>query len=229
LSEDDWIDAAWIRDRLHGSGKTQRDVARVLGIDASGVSRLLDGRRKLRADEARTIRTFLEGAAPGAAPQASDVRANEGMTKRNLPGPRPRTRLSPDIPVYGPIVPDGAAFFRMPGGPPVEYRPCPPQCVGVAGAFGFFAPDDALAPRARAGEVLYVHPNKPPVANADVFLRFRSPADRIAILRCVDGDERSLRFVSVTVVRPSRPSERPFSIERAEIAQIGRIVLIAME
>jgi transcriptional regulator with XRE-family HTH domain len=229
LSEVDWVDAAWIRTKLGGSGKTQRDLARVLGIDASGVSRLLDGRRKLGADEARTIRAFFDGAAPGSAPTATDGQLKESMPKRNLPGPKPRTRLSADIPILGPIVPDGPDHFRLPDGPPAEHRPCPPQCVGVTGAFGIFLPDDALAPRARAGEVLYVHPNKPPIANVDVFVLFKSPADRIAILRCLDGDDRSLRFVSVTAVRPPQPSERPFSIERDQIAQIGRIVLIAME
>jgi transcriptional regulator with XRE-family HTH domain len=173
LSEDDWVDAAWIRDRLGGTGKTQRDVARVLGIDASGVSRLLDGRRKLGADEARTIRAFFDGAAPGAA-SATDVRANESMTKRKLPGPKPRTTLSADIPILGPIVPDGPDHFRLPGGSPAEHRPCPPQCVGVTGAFGIFLPDDSLAPRAWAGEVLYVHPNKPAIANADVCVRFKA-------------------------------------------------------
>ena len=229
LSEDDWVDAAWIRDRLGVTGKTQRDVARVLGIDASGVSRLLDGRRKLGADEARTIRAFFDGAAPGAGSSARDVGANESMAKRNLPGPKPRTRLSADIPILGPIVPDGPDHFRLPGGSPAEHRPCPPQCVGVTGAFGIFLPDDSLAPRAWAGEVLYVHPNKPAIANADVYVRFKAPGDRIAILRCLGANEHSLEFLSVTVVTPSRSSGPPFRIRRSEIANIGRIVLIATE
>jgi transcriptional regulator with XRE-family HTH domain len=228
LSEDNLVDAAWIRDRLQDTGKTQRDVARVLGIDSSGVSRLLDGRRKLGADEARAIRTFLDGAAPGSALSTTAARANESMAKRNLSGPKPRTRLSADIPILGPIVPDGPDHFRLPNGPPAEHRPCPPQCVGVTGAFGVFLPDNSLAPRVWAGEVLYVHPNKPAVANADVYVRFKAPRDRIAILRCLDANEHSLEFVSVRVATPSRSSGPPFWIRRAEI-DIGRIVLIATE
>jgi transcriptional regulator with XRE-family HTH domain len=230
LSEIDLVDAAWIRDRLQDTRKTQRDIARVLGIDSSGVSRLLDGRRKLGADEARAIRTFLGGAAPGSAPSATDKRANESMAnRRRLSGPKPRTRLSADIPILGPIVPDGLDCFRLPNGPPAEHRPCPPQCVGVTGAFGVFLPDNSLAPRAWVGEVLYVHPNKPAVANADVYVRFKAPHDRIAVLRCVGGNEHSLEFVSVRVATPSRSSGPPFWIRRAEIAHIGRIVLIATE
>jgi transcriptional regulator with XRE-family HTH domain len=236
LSEDDWIDAAWIRNRLEDSGKTQRDIARLLGIDASGVSRLLDGRRKLGAEEARVIRGFFDGTAQGAVPGPSRARANDGRAKKGLPGPRPRTRLSQDIPVYGPIEPDGPHFFRLTEGSPVEYRPCPPQCIGVVGAFALFAPDDALSPRARTGEVLYVHPNRPPVANADVFLRMKPSTDRqgpqpdrIAILRCVGSEEAVLHFVPFTEVDPARPTRRPLSIERRLVAQFGRVMLIATE
>ncbi|MET4260012.1 hypothetical protein ABIC09_004972 [Bradyrhizobium sp. S3.12.5] len=223
MSEDDLVDAAWIRDRLQHTGKSQRDVARVLGIDASGVSRLLDGRRKLGAEEARTVRKFFDEVEHGA---AKDMLANGTTTRRGLPGPIPRTRLSADIPILGPIVPDGPDHFRLPNGPPVEYRPCPPQCAGVTGAFGIFLPDDSLAPRAWAGEVLYVHPNKPAVANADVYVKLKSPEEnRIAILRCLNADERSMECVSVT----ARPSKPPFRIQRSAIARIGRIVLIATE
>jgi transcriptional regulator with XRE-family HTH domain len=224
LSEDEWVDAAWIRGRLQDTGKTQRDVARVLGIDASGVSRLLDGRRKLGADEARAIRSLFDEAGPV---PAAEARGNAREAKRSHPGPKPRTRLSADIPILAPLAPDGPDRFRLPNGPPAEHRPCPPQCVGVTGAFGVFLPDDSLAPRARAGEVLYVHPNKPAIANADVYVRFKMPGDRIAILRCLSANEHSLECVSVTVVNPS--SRASFPIPRSEIANIGRIVLIAPE
>jgi transcriptional regulator with XRE-family HTH domain len=226
LSEVDWVDAAWIKDRLQATGKTQRDVARVLGIDSSGVSRLLDGRRKLGTDEARKIRALFDGTAPGEASSQTDARATENLAKRSLPGAKPRTRLSADIPILAPLLPERPDHFRLPKGPPAEYRPCPPQCVGVMGAFGIFLPDDSLAPRVRAGEVLYVHPNKPAIANADVYVRFKVPEDRIAILRYLSANEHSLEFVSVTVVTPSRSSAW---IRRSEIAHIGRIVLIAPE
>ena len=56
MTDDQWIDGEGIRSRLRTSGKTQRQLATALGIDASGVSRLLDGGRKLREDELVRIR-----------------------------------------------------------------------------------------------------------------------------------------------------------------------------
>lgn len=235
MMAEEWIDGEWIRERLHSSGKSQREFARVLGIDPSGVSRLLDGKRKLKADEMRTVRAFfanpdaVEGAAGAGIRPVRGGGEDEPRVRRSVPGPRPRSRLSADIPIYGSILRDRPPFFDLSGGPPAEYRACPAQLIGVAGAFGLFVPDDGLAPRMRAGEVIYVHPHKPPVAGTDVVVRLRSPAGRIAVLRCRGGDERVVRFGPVTTSRPPERHEKTLDLERGEILQIGRIVLIAME
>lgn len=232
MQADEWIDGEWIRERLRTTEKTQRDLARALQIDASGVSRLLDGRRKLRADELRVVRAFFDDAAPGAPSPASEGRPDggrggPGSSGRAAPGPRPRNRLAADIPIYGSLLPDRQPFFHLPGGMPAEYRPCPPQCAGVPGAFGLFIPDDSLAPRVRAGEVVYVHPGQPSVVGADVFVRFREPGERVAILRCVAVEAEKLRFIPVNADPGARRIAETCDLRRGELAQIGRIVLIA--
>ena len=230
--KDDWINGEWIRQRLLESGKSQRALALTMKIDPAGVSRLLDGRRKLRADEIPAIRSFFDGASM---PEVEDIsvpasRAGsqgpevDQRRRRATPGPRPRTRLSADIPVFVPILAGPPYFFELPGGP-TEYRPCPPQLIGVAGGFGLFVPDDSLSPRVRAGELIYIHPHKPPTAGADVCVRLHS---RIALLRYLGAEEAAFRFTTMNSLRPGRPEE-PFKIRKDEIAQIGRIVLIATE
>jgi len=44
---------------MERTGRTQRDVARVLRIDPSSVSRLLQGKRRLKAEEAETLKRFF--------------------------------------------------------------------------------------------------------------------------------------------------------------------------
>jgi hypothetical protein len=231
---DDWVDGEWIRQRLLESGKSQRELALALKIDPAGVSRLLDGRRKLRADEVPTIRSFFDGPpmpeVESAAPTSRPGRRgpeDDPRRRRATPGPRPRTRLSADIPVFVPIPAGPPYLFDLPGGP-TEYRPCPPQLIGVAGGFGLFVPNDSLSPRVRAGELMYIHPHKPPAIGSDVCVRLRSAPGRIALLRHLGADEDAVRFTTMTNLRPGRPEE-PLTIGRDEIAQIGRIVLIATE
>src|SRR4030088_3065095 len=62
-----WIDAEWIRNRLHTTGQTQKALAYALDLDPSAVSRLLDGARQLKPDEIPRIIEFFQN--PGAPEQ----------------------------------------------------------------------------------------------------------------------------------------------------------------
>lgn len=234
MTDDQWIDGEGIREKLRISGKTQRQLAVALGIDASGVSRLLDGGRKLREDELARIRAFFDSdaAAPAGPPATYRLGPSPGehRTRRARPGPAPRQRASGDIPVYGPPIGRGDPFFRLQSAP-AEYRARPDQLLGVEGAFALFAPVDVLAPRFRSGDTLYVHPTKPPVVGADVFLRMLLPAGEGAVLRYLGGDGVRVRFSAVWSRHPCTavPRDEVVTIGAKDIAQMGRIVLVAMD
>jgi transcriptional regulator with XRE-family HTH domain len=53
------IDSAWFYQQLQQEGRSLRDMARALGMDASAVSRMLRGERKMSADEQDGIATYL--------------------------------------------------------------------------------------------------------------------------------------------------------------------------
>jgi transcriptional regulator with XRE-family HTH domain len=53
------IDSDWFYRQLDGNGRSLRDMARVLGLDPSGVSRMLRGERKMSADEQDGIADYL--------------------------------------------------------------------------------------------------------------------------------------------------------------------------
>lgn len=51
--------ATWISDGLKRTGKSQRELAAALGLDPSGVNRLIKGNRQLKASEVATVARFL--------------------------------------------------------------------------------------------------------------------------------------------------------------------------
>ncbi|MDX8537087.1 helix-turn-helix transcriptional regulator [Mesorhizobium abyssinicae] len=53
------IDKQWFIDKLAETGKSVRGLARHLGVDASAVSRMLSGNRKMKMTEAGDIASFL--------------------------------------------------------------------------------------------------------------------------------------------------------------------------
>jgi transcriptional regulator with XRE-family HTH domain len=236
-----WIDAEWIRDRLRATGKTQRGLAKALELDPSAVSRLLEGTRQLKAQEIPHIMEFFQ-----APPTKSEMvgRAEKETRKlsattegfggpapeqlerhRTPPGPRPKARPSPDLPVLGPLAIDRHGFYVL-GGDVAERRPCPPQLVGVPGAYALFVPDNRLAPRYRAGEVIYVHPSRPPTVGSFVTVRFRPPDGRVVIGEVTLADPRSL---TLRTEGWDGKRERELTLKMEEVGQIGRIVVTATE
>lgn len=229
MFQDDLVDAEWIRGMLRSHRRTQKELAAALGIDASAVSRLLDGHRKLRPDELARIRAFFDPNLDVPATPASAYRLADAAGERSRSGPVPRQRATGDIPIYGSPTGPGP-IFEFPSAGPTEYRARPDQLLGVEGAFGIYSPGDFLAPRYRAGEVLYVHPGKPPTVGSDCLVRLK-PSERMAILRHLGRDGSSLGFGSVSSPAPCNDVHRreiDFFGEN-EISQIGRIVLVARD
>lgn len=53
------IDSAWFNQKLTEKGASASDLARFLGVDRSGVSRMLKGQRKMSAEEQDRIAEYL--------------------------------------------------------------------------------------------------------------------------------------------------------------------------
>lgn len=68
------IDKRWFFDKLEASRKSVRGLARHLELDASAVSRMLSGQRKMQIEEAHSIARFLN--AP-----VSEVMRHAGVAK----------------------------------------------------------------------------------------------------------------------------------------------------
>lgn len=156
--ETDWIRAALDRT----PGKTQSGLAQALGIDKSSVSRLLRGERRLKFVEARIAADYL-----GVEPPA-------GFTEESTEfEPFDRAGAQPLAPLFRATAgPD--EFWRLDRTTVVERKVRAPQLYGAAAAFGFYAPDNAMAPRFKIGEIAWVNPARPAAPGDDALLTSES-------------------------------------------------------
>lgn len=153
-------------------GLTQRGLAEAMGLDPAAVNRMLYGRRGIMAEEIPVIEAYLgqslHVAAGGPfAPQReslrrglSDAGTQAPLAENGAPAMAQTGGASlPVIPVY--------AFGDMQRRTPLDFVPRHPQQTGIADAFAYYMPDDAHAPRYYAGEIVYVHPTRPPLPACD--------------------------------------------------------------
>ena len=179
--EVDWIIEALERDPT----KTQTGLAEALGIDKSGVSRMLKGRRRLKFDEAQRAVEYL-GVSPGVLERA-------GFEEPDSPyQTEPRTDGNASL-FASTAAENGLWLLDMQR--PIERRPQAPDFLGADMTFGFYAPDDAMAPRFRTGEVVWANPARPAAAGNDALLMAKDgPASETPAYLCVLQEKTATHF-----------------------------------
>lgn len=213
----------WIRERLQRLGRSQIDLARHLGLDASAVSRLVKGDRHLKGQEASGIAEFF-GCPVDEVLHAFGVGAADGHIPRLVDvAQAAESRLLQPLPVYGSAVGgmDGAFEFN---GRINEYIDRPPQLAGVKNAYGVYITGDSMFPVFRPGWLAHVNPNRPLTPGCGVVVQLR-PDDPESPPLCYIK-EYVRRTASRLVVRQYNPEgEYDWPLDRVIAAH--RIVGIA--
>jgi transcriptional regulator with XRE-family HTH domain len=153
--EVDWIIEALARDRT----KTKSGLAKALNIDKSGVSRMLRGERRLKFEEAQRAADYL-GVSPGGG-FAEAAAAFQGE-----PAPR---RDDGTAPLYRAAAGEDG-LWTIVRSVVVERLQRAPQFAGAEFVFGFYAPNDAMAPRFYTGEIVWTNLARPAAAGEDAIL-----------------------------------------------------------
>lgn len=157
-----WIKDALARDRT----KTQSGLAQAMNIDKSSVSRLLRGERRLKFSESRIAATYLGVSPPtGFTEESEEFHHEESHANAFTPLLRAATVAEKD-------------FWLLDHDDIIEQKPRPPQFIGVSAAYGFYVPDNAMAPRFRIGEIAWINPARPAVPGEDALLVAAQKADR---------------------------------------------------
>ena len=173
------MDTAWIKDALKRPGKNQRGLALAIGIDPSGVCRLLAGARDLKASELEALVGYLgitppsQFIGPHGMTDQSDFGSSllEGAevdpaSARALPAV---ATLKRDVEVRGVAVGGEDAVFIF-NGEVIDYARRPPGLVGSKNVFAIYVVGDSMSPRYDEGDMVFVHPGRPPRPGCDVIV-----------------------------------------------------------
>lgn len=174
-------------DRIYGSGRTNADLGRLLGLDGSQVTRIIKGQRQIQRHEWARIEDWLGIELP---------ESRDGSEQLSEPGL---------IPLYGWNGANGDSFgeHTLLGSVPRH-----PNQINVRGAFALKVADETMSPRYEPGETVYIAPNQWPAREQDcVFMvktgaaflrRFVKRADGRVIVREL-SPERETAYLVETI------------------------------
>ena len=139
-------------ERIYGSGKTNADLGRLLGIDGSQVTRIIKGERQIQRHEWRRIEDWLGGSLEEISEDA-DVAVMPGL-----------------VPLYGWAGASTDDRLTFADQTLIGAVPRHPNQANVRGAFALRISTDSMSPRYEPGEVVYVAPNQWPAKEQDCVL-----------------------------------------------------------
>lgn len=122
------VNTQWFRDRLADKRISQRQFAKLLGVEPAAVTRMFTGFRRMSTDEAAYFASF--------------VGATLDEVLRNMGVQPPAHDAKGTVPVVG-TVNDQGVIDKGTGGP--KRVPRPPECPGDCVALRYRAPESASA------------------------------------------------------------------------------------
>jgi hypothetical protein len=208
---DDWT--GWLRQGLARAGRTQRGLALALGVDASAVSRLLHGQRRLRAHEIPVAARYLGLESAGPLAPALPGFAERGAAPRHRPAAQGIPGAGWPLELRG--VAAGSApdidddLFLLNDAQPIDRVRRPDGLIARPEAFALQVIGASMAPRYEPGDVIAVDPGEPPAIGADV----------VVALAAADGEAtgRALLLKRLLRLTPRQVQLEQFNPRRDDI------------
>jgi transcriptional regulator with XRE-family HTH domain len=185
---------------------TQVELAETLGVSQSAVAQWESGRSSPAPAMASRLQKLL-GIGPPAAADEERIFKPRGSDRR------------PRLPVVGTPAPGDEERILVDETPRGEVL-APPQLEGVKGAKAVYVRGRAMEPRYYAGEIVYLHPARPPNPGDFIFVAVREPSFPAAvgyIRRYIGSDLVSIR---VSTLNPRREELIP----RQAVVEIATVV-----
>lgn len=159
------MDKKWLKQQIDARGRgAQAALAAHLGLSASVTNKLINGERRIMADEADRIRQFLE-AGDGEGQRSLPQGMTGGMTGRpsaafpaRPPGFAPDR---PDVPVWASVAAGDEDGTIVLTDSPIDYIRRSETMVGVANPFAFYIVGDTMLERFAEGDQAVVNPSLP--------------------------------------------------------------------
>lgn len=112
-------------------------------------------------------------AMPAAAALAEGARPFTGVRASSVELPT-RPDLGRDLPVMGTAVGGNDGDFSL-NGDTVDYVRRPPGLAAARNAFAVYVIGQSMVPRFDEGDLVFVHPGRPPVVGSDVLVELQGP------------------------------------------------------
>jgi phage repressor protein C with HTH and peptisase S24 domain len=213
-----------IREILENTrGLTQKGLAEYMGMNPAAVNRMLHGTRNIRAEEIPLIEQYLgtrlDLSAPTNFEYKQDARAQTLRKLSDIPlqhfAPATETATQQMVPVYGYAAGSLQKGLNLSNGEVVDWVVRHPAQAGINNAFAVYVFSDSMEPRYFRGELVYVHPGRPPEMNRDCIIEMKS--GDAYIKRYLRQSEEKIR-----VAQLNPPEEK--DIAKAEIKAIYAVV-----
>lgn len=239
----------WLAQRLKELGKTGQGLANALGVNKSRISEIIGGRRGVKADEVIAMALYLEMSERDIVTLLSGRTLDPNADGADAPAPYAHTPLrtvaqrvaalrvqgafSPeiaeiaqasalplDVPVYGTAVGGEDADFEM-NGDVIDRVRRPAGLANARNAFALYVVGESMSPRYDEGDLIFVHPGRPPVPGCDVVVELHAQDDRgrnKALLKTYRGKTPNILLLSQLNPR------HDFDIPLDQVKQVLRVL-----
>lgn len=195
----------WIQSALKQAGISQAELARRLtsllgrSIDRAAVNKIIHNKRTITADEWVSIARLTKMESEFNEFARGNIAVQRLSKYQESPHlhffPKADDLKAQKIPMYGRAIvgADGVAM----DGRVIGWTFCPPGFEDVDRIYASYINGNTMFPRYKTGEVVWMHPNKPPKGGDDVFLQIQREGEEppLGIARefiAWDGDTLSV-------------------------------------
>jgi SOS-response transcriptional repressor LexA len=227
----------WMKSVIDSTpGLTQKGLAEAMDLNPAAVNRMLYGARKIKVDELPVIEKYLgrrykepdPDHAHRSLPNQQEVFGSAELSMPyggyRDPGRPPSFRYGEQaswaenmVPVYGYTAGGLQTDLNLAKGEIVDWATRHPALNGIRDAFAVYVFSDSMVPRYFPGELVYVHPGRPPEQNKDCIVELKNGD---AYLKCYLGQNNDeVRF---TQYNPAEEISFAKSDIQALYAIVGR-------
>lgn len=211
----------WIAAGLLKRGKSKGGLAEALGIHQSQITRLLAGKRQLKAEEIPVVSAYLEEPAPGQTlPPAKRVNRTDQVSEQSstkdlvlasdLVGQR-------DLPVYGSV--EAGAGCVVVSNEPVDSVRRPAPLENVKDGYGVIVRGESMSPLIRPGDIVLVHPHLPPRIQDCCVFRHERDGEFVATIKEYCGQN-----ATTWKVKRYQPKEEIFTLKKKDFPECHVVV-----
>lgn len=227
----------WIKSVINStSGLTQKGLAEAMNLNPAAVNRMLYGARQIKVDELPIIEAYLGQKYNAEAEDIlsfshiqtnrQDVFGGSDLNAQIPMGFRERKMgtfnhnhdidwASMMVPVYGHPTGSIGDNLNLSDGEIVDWVVRHPGLNGIRDAFAVYVFSDTMEPRYYAGELVYIHPGRPPESNKDCVVELKNGQASL---------KRYLRQTETEVIVSQYNPQKDIVLNKSDIQAIYAVV-----